>query len=155
MLPIFFLLPAPLVKITGKNVFSNLWTKQFFWKNLFINFGTSHFSKKSIHLIKKKDVLSTFLLLKMSVCRKINDINRSEERKKKAIPDYFKLSGMWFERRTLVPEFFVSFSYSSLQINPRWLWGRDMGNEDFSNFFITPVIWLCACVKLELSRRPI
>ena len=48
--------------------------------------------------------------------------------------------GMWFESRTVVPEPFVSFSHSSLQINPRWLWGRDMGNENFSNFFITPVI---------------
>ena len=62
---------------------------------------------------------------------------------------------MWFERRTLVPEPFVSFSYSSLQINSRWLWERDMGNEDFSNFFITPVIWLCACVKSQLNRRPV
>ena len=62
---------------------------------------------------------------------------------------------MWFGRRTLVPEPFVSFSYSSLQINSRWLWERDMGNEDFSNFFITPVIWLCACVKSQLNRRPV
>lgn len=30
--------------------------------------------------------------------------------------------GMWFESRTVVPEPFVSFSHSSLQINPRWLW---------------------------------
>lgn len=33
-----------------------------FLKKLFINFGTSHFSKKSIHLIKK-DLLSTFSIL--------------------------------------------------------------------------------------------
>lgn len=56
---------------------------------------------------------------------RLTTLTEARKEKKKAILDYFKLSlekkmskGVWFEKRTLVPVPFVSFSHLSLHINP-------------------------------------